>query len=91
MDLENSTTLNLERLGGLFVLNGRNRDGVPKLVAGDIGAAVKLKDTRTNSTLRPKGSKVEMVPIEFPSIRYTASVKTVTRARRTSSRPASRS
>jgi elongation factor G len=78
MDLENAQTNNMERLGGLFVLNGRNRDTVQKLVAGDIGAVVKLKDTRTNHTLRQKGGKIAIPPIVFPDIRYTASIKTVT-------------
>jgi elongation factor G len=78
LDLENAQTQNMERLGGVLVLNGRNRETVQKLVAGDIGAAVKLKDTRTSNTLRLKGSKAEMPPVQFGSVRYTAALKAVT-------------
>jgi len=75
VDLENAQTGNTERLGSLFVLNGRGRDSVPKLSAGDIGATVKLKSTRTNDTLHPKDSEVIIEPIEFPEVRYTAAVR----------------
>ncbi|HZO13268.1 MAG TPA: elongation factor G, partial [Polyangiaceae bacterium] len=78
MDLENSQSSNLERLGGLFVLNGRNRENVPKLNAGDLGATVKLKDTHTNNTLRPKGSSLAMAPIDFPEPRYKAAIRPTT-------------
>jgi elongation factor G len=78
LDLENAQTQNMERLGGLFVLNGRNRDAVPKLVAGDIGTTVKLKETRTSNTLRLKGNKAEMPPVVFSGVRYTAALKAVT-------------
>lgn len=77
-ELENVQTRSSERLGNIFVLNGRNRDAVPKLVAGDIGATVKLKDTKTNNTLRVKTSKVDIEPIAFPEIRYAAAVRAVT-------------
>jgi elongation factor G len=78
VDLENARSQNVERLNGLFVLNGRNRDGVTKLNAGDLGAVVKLKDTHTNDTLRPKGSRIVMEPIAFPEPRYKAAIKATT-------------
>ncbi|MBW2528228.1 MAG: elongation factor G [Deltaproteobacteria bacterium] len=74
-ELENAQTRAGERLGNLFVLNGRNRTNVAKLVAGDVGATVKLKDTHTNNTLRAKGSDVVVSPIVFPEIRYAAAVR----------------
>ena len=40
-----------ERLSQLFVINGKNREKVEKIVAGDIGATIKLKNTYTNNTL----------------------------------------
>jgi elongation factor G len=78
MDLENAQTSSHERLGGVFSLNGRERETVAKMSAGDLGATVKLKDTHTNNTLRPKGSDVAIKPIDFPDPRYRAAIRTVT-------------
>jgi len=78
IDLENVQTSTGERLGGLFVLNGRNRDNVAKLSAGDIGATVKLKNTHTNNTLRKKGSSIVIAPIAFSEPRYTAAIRAST-------------
>jgi elongation factor G len=78
MDLENAQTGSGERLGNLFVLTGRNRDNVAKLNAGDLGATVKLKDTHTSNTLRPKSSRVSLAPIAFPEPRYKASIRPTT-------------
>ncbi|HET6567471.1 MAG TPA: elongation factor G [Rhodothermales bacterium] len=74
MDLENAQTGALERLGQLFAINGHDRDPVQKMVAGDLGALVKLKNTHTNNTLRPKGSNVVIRPIEFPEPRFTTAI-----------------
>ncbi len=75
MDLENAQTREIERLGPLYVMNGNHRETVDRLVAGDIGAVVKLKDTHTNNTLREKGDDVVLTPIEFPAPRYTMAVR----------------
>ncbi len=75
MDLENAQTGAGERLGQIFSLNGRERDPVQKMMAGDLGAAVKLKDTHTNNTLRPKGNRVAINPIEFPEPRYRTAIR----------------
>ena len=74
MDLQNAHTNESERLGGLFAINGRERDSVQKLIAGDMGATVKLRHTGTNDTLRKKGSKAEVTPIEFPEPRMRLAV-----------------
>ena len=75
MDLENAQSGTVERLGQLYILNGKERETVPHLVAGDLGAVVKLRDTPTNSTLRRKGSGVVVDPIVFPEPRYRASIR----------------
>jgi elongation factor G len=75
MDLENAQTGSTERLGQLFSINGHERDSVTKLVAGDIGAVVKLRDTATNHTLRAKGSDAVRRPIVFPEPRMRVSIK----------------
>jgi elongation factor G len=45
------------------------------MAAGDIGAVVKLRNTHTNNTLRPKGSNVVVSPIQFPDPRYRMAVR----------------
>jgi elongation factor G len=74
-DLENASTGATERIGQIYVLNGEDRDHVPRLVAGDLGALVKLDDTNTNDTLRAPGSGVTIPPIQFPEPRYTMAVE----------------
>jgi elongation factor G len=76
MDLENAQTSTTERLGQLFAINGRDRDPVQTMEAGDLGALVKMKNTHTNNTLRPKGSRVVIEPIEFPEPRYRVAIRT---------------
>ncbi len=75
LDLENAQTGAAERLGNIFVLNGRNRDAVNKVSAGDLCATVKLKDTHTNNTLHGKGKKVVVRPIAFPEPRFKAAIR----------------
>ncbi|RMH54050.1 MAG: elongation factor G [Bacteroidetes bacterium] len=75
MDLENAQTGSTERLGQIYAIDGRERDAVQKMVAGDIGALVKLKNTHTNNTLRRKGSDVVIRPIEFPEPRYRTAIR----------------
>jgi elongation factor G len=66
LDLVNQSNGKSERLGQLFVMNGKERSEITKLVAGDIGAAVKLKDTHTNNTLSSRAFPVLYPPINFP-------------------------
>lgn len=75
-DLVNSITGASERMNQLFVMNGKNRDQVTELRAGDIGATVKLKNTHTNSTLHPKGEPFNIASIEFPNPRHRTAVTT---------------
>ncbi|HXQ81670.1 MAG TPA: elongation factor G, partial [Opitutaceae bacterium] len=65
-DLFNRTRQVNERLGQLYVLNGRERVPVPTLKAGDLGAVVKLRDTRTGDTLCSPRSIVELPKVEYP-------------------------
>lgn len=66
MDLLNENNNKTERLNQLFTLNGHNRKDISQVVAGDIAAVVKLKDTHTNNTLASKNYSVIIDPIEFP-------------------------
>lgn len=66
LDLINQNNGKTERLSQLSVLNGHNRKEAQQLVAGDLGAVVKLKDTHTNNTLSSKNLSVIINQIEFP-------------------------
>lgn len=66
LDLVNETNNKIERLAQIFVMNGKERKEIGKLIAGDIGAVVKLKDTHTNNTLSSKAFPVVLSPIPFP-------------------------
>ncbi len=66
LDLLNETNGKSERLSQLSILNGHNRKDVNELIAGDLGAVVKLKDTHTNNTLSSKSFPVVVKQIVFP-------------------------
>jgi len=65
-----------ERLSQLFVISGKNRDKVEKLVAGDIGATIRLKNTFTNNTLNsPKNADIIIEPMVYPEPKFRTAVK----------------
>lgn len=66
MDLINEATGKGERLSQMFVMNGKERKEVSEVIAGDIAAVVKLKDTHTNNTLSSKNHPVVLSEILFP-------------------------
>lgn len=68
-ELINSQTGAVERFHQIFIMDGKTRNPVDKLVAGDIGATLKLKDTYTNQTLHARGFDITIKPIEFPEPR----------------------
>ncbi len=76
MDLVNETTGVSEKLNQLFVLEGNKRSNVNELVAGDIGATLKLKNTHVNNTLHEKGKNFELLPIKFPEPNMRMAVET---------------
>jgi elongation factor G len=73
-ELVNSETKSVERFHQLFIMDGKTRQPVERLVAGDIGATLKLKDTYTNQTLCSKGAEVSITPISFPPARIRTAV-----------------
>ena len=66
MEVLNSTRHVTEKIGQIYLMNGKNRKEVGTLNAGDIAATVKLRDTHTGNTLCDKRDPVELVGIEFP-------------------------
>ena len=66
MELYNSTRGVTERMGQIYLLNGRDRSAVGQLTSGDIGATVKLKDTHTGNTLGLANRPVILPVPEYP-------------------------
>lgn len=77
MELVNETTGVSEKLNQLLLMEGQNRISVNELVAGDIGATLKLRNTHVNNTLHEKGKNFELLPIEFPTSNLTVSVESL--------------
>lgn len=75
IDLTNSKTKNKERISQIFASAGKNRQKVESMVAGDIGATVKLKATKFNQTLSLNDTVLS--PIEFPEPKYRTAIKPV--------------
>ena len=65
-DVVNTTSDKSERIGQIFVLNGKNKQNIDQMEAGDIGAVVKLKATHTGDTLAEKGKEITFPKIDFP-------------------------
>lgn len=76
MDLTNNTNGTKERLSQLYVVAGKNREKVTELYAGDIGAAVKLKNTKTNHTLAA-GVDYKFENLSFPEPKYRSAIKSL--------------
>jgi len=66
MELVNESNGVTEKISQLFLMEGHKRLPVNELVAGDIGATLKLKNTHVNNTLHVKGRNWELDPILFP-------------------------
>jgi len=73
-ELVNADTGTVERFTQLFASEGKNRDSIEQLRAGDIGCTVKLKNTHTNQTLNPKGTDLRIARIPFPPPRLRMAV-----------------
>lgn len=75
MELVNAQTGTVERLPQLFTVLGKKRTEVTPIVAGDLAATVKLRNTHTNNTLHEKGADgFVLPPIEFPPPRVRVAV-----------------
>jgi elongation factor G len=69
-----------ERMGQLFAMRGKEALTVDKVVAGDIGSAVKLNYTNTGDTLCDKGHPLTMKLADYPTAVYEAAVSPRTQA-----------
>ena len=78
-DVINSTRGDSERIGQIYVLNGKNRAEIGVLTAGDIGAIVKLRNTHTGDTLCDKKAKIVFPKIDFPLPILDMAIKAVSK------------
>lgn len=76
-DLLNASRGSKERLSQLFAVAGSTRIPVPEMMAGDIGAVVKLKDVRTGNSLNGKGSEHLFDFIRYPEPKFRRAIKPV--------------
>ncbi len=64
--LYNSSKEEAEKLGGVYVIRGKNQMEVEEICAGDIGATTKLAVTGTGDTLCTKDHIVKYKRIKYP-------------------------
>lgn len=74
-DLSNADRSSKERVSQLYSVAGQIRTKVEEMQAGNIGAAVKLKDVRTGNTLNAKGVENRFDFIKYPEPRYRRAIK----------------
>ena len=77
MDIVNQSTQSKDRLSQIFAVAGKNRTKMPKMVAGDIGATVKLKGVKTSQTLTAPNANIKFNKIPFPEPKFRTAIKTV--------------
>ncbi len=80
MDLTNMNRSSKERLAQIYTVCGQIKTPVDSIEAGDIGAAVKLKDVRTGNTLNDKGCDYTFNFIKYPAPKYQRAIKAVNEA-----------
>ena len=76
----NSTKDKRERVGRLLQMHANKRDEIEEVLAGDIGAAIGLKDTRTGDTLSDEDKPVILEAIRFPNPVIDVAVEPKTKA-----------
>jgi len=74
MTLVNGRNGRNEGLGKIYRITGKKLDEVDTIHAGDIGAVMKLDDTRTNDMLTAGDYPITIDPIAFPKSFYGRSV-----------------
>ncbi|MEA1873220.1 MAG: elongation factor G [Bacteroidota bacterium] len=75
MDVTNVRKSSKERITQLYACAGKERTKVTKLVAGDIGATVKMKVTKANDTLIAPGNDIEFPEIKYPEPKFRTAIR----------------
>jgi elongation factor G len=77
INLKNGTH---ERVAQVYEANGKIRNNIDYLQAGDLGVTLKLKNSHTNNTLSAKAAVPEIAPIQFPEPRIRTAVSPPSKA-----------
>jgi len=80
-----------ERIGRLLQMHANKREEIEEVLAGDIAAAIGLKDTRTGDTLCDEDSQIILEAMKFPNPVIDVAIEPKTRRTRTSWAPRCRS
>ncbi|HEU4725518.1 MAG TPA: elongation factor G [Candidatus Eisenbacteria bacterium] len=70
----NSSAQRAEKIGQLYIAQGKERKDAHTIGAGDIGAAVKLRETHTGQTLCDKAHPIVLHQIPFPTANHEVSI-----------------
>ena len=62
----NSVKMKRERVGRMVQMHSNSREEIKEVLAGDIAAAIGLKDTSTGDTLCAESNKIILERMEFP-------------------------
>jgi len=76
----NSTKDKRERIGRLLQMHANKRDEIDEVHAGDIAAAIGLKDTRTGDTLSDEDHPIILEAMKFPTPVIDVAVEPKTKA-----------
>ena len=76
----NSTKVKKERMGRLLQMHANKREEIDVVYAGDIAAAVGLKDTTTGDTLCAEDAPIILENMEFPEPVISVAVEPKTKA-----------
>lgn len=79
-DLLNADRGSKERISQIFVPDGQQRIKIDQMLAGDIGATVKLKEVRRGNTLNGKGIEHRFDLVKFPEPKYRRAIRAVNEA-----------
>ncbi|WP_349409122.1 elongation factor G [Pseudalkalibacillus sp. SCS-8] len=78
--IKNSTKNKRERVGRILQMHANSREEISTVYAGDIAAAVGLKDTSTGDTLCDEGDLVILESMDFPEPVISLSVEPKSKA-----------
>jgi len=76
----NSVKMKRERVGRMVQMHANSREEISQVLAGDIAAAIGLKDTTTGDTLCAENSKIILERMEFPEPVISVAVEPRTKA-----------
>lgn len=78
----NATKGKRERIGRILQMHANKREEISEVYAGDIAAAVGLKDTTTGDTLCPENAPIILESINFPEPVITVAIEPKTKGDR---------